>query len=169
MKTLSFYAFIFLMGIALAQAIYYFPVMPDPMASHFDFNGEANGYMSKSGFFVFEAGLFLMMTVSFLIMPWAFEKYKVKAGINLPNKDYWLAPARADYFYAYFRQSFCRFGIVTLLLLIGVMQMTFAANMQANPVLDNGKFLVLFIGYLLFTAIWTIGFYRKFGNVKEQE
>ncbi len=168
MKTLSFYAFIFLLGVALAQAIYYFPVMPDPMVSHFGFNGEANSYMSKNGFFAFEAILFLVMTGSFLVMPWAFEKYKVKAGINLPNKDYWLAPARADYFYAYFRESFAWFGVATLILLIGVMQMTFAANMQANPVLDNVEFLILFIGYLLFTAIWTISFCRKFGKIEQE-
>ncbi len=80
MKTLSFYSFIFLLSVAFAQAIYYFPVMPDPMASHFGFNGEANGWMSKNGFFVFEALLFLIMILSFLIMPRAFEKYKVNAG-----------------------------------------------------------------------------------------
>ncbi|MGI8669265.1 MAG: DUF1648 domain-containing protein [Aridibacter sp.] len=166
MRTLSFYAFIFLLGVAFAQAVYYFPVMPDPMTSHFGFYGQADGWMSKNGFFIFEAGLFLLMILSFIVMPWAFEKYRVRAGINMPNKDYWLAPERIEYFYSHFRESFCWFGVVTLVLLVGTMQMTFAANLQANPVLDMRKFLVLLGGYLLFTAIWTISFYRKFNKVE---
>ncbi len=165
MKTFSFYAFIFLLGVAFAQAVYYFPVMPDPMVSHFGFYGQANGFMSKNGFFIFEAGLFLLMILSFIVMPWAFEKYKVRAGINMPNKDYWLAPERIEYFYSYFRESFGWFGVATLVLLVGTMQMTFAANLQANPVLDNRKFWILFGGYLLFTAIRGAGFYRKFSKI----
>lgn len=162
MKTLSFYAFIFLLSVEFAQAVYYFPVMPDPMASHFGFYGEANGWMSKNGFFVFEALLFLIMILSFLIMPRVFEKYQVKAGINMPNKDYWLAPERADYFYSYFRKSFGWFGVATMVLLISVMQMTFAANLQPNPVLDNTKFLIVFGGYMAFVIVWLILFNRKF-------
>lgn len=166
MKTLSFYVIVFLIGVALAQSVYYFPVMPDPMASHFGFNGEANGWMSKNGFFIFEAFLYLIMILSFIVMPRTFEKYNVKAGINVPNKDYWLAPERRDYFYSYFRESFGWFGVATLVLLVGTMQLTFAANLQANPVLDERKFWILFIGYLLFTTIWTIGFYRKFSKIE---
>lgn len=167
MKLLPFYIFIFLLATAISQAVFYYPVMPDPMASHFGTGGAANGWMSKDGFFIFEAALFLLMILSFIVMPWYFEKNKVRAGINMPNKEYWLAPERIDYFYKYFRVSFLWFGVATLILLVGTMQLTFEANLQANPVLNNTKFLIIFVGYMTFVIVWMILFYQKFGKTEQ--
>lgn len=166
MKIFPFYIYIFFIGVAVSQAIYYYPMMPDPMATHFGFGGKANGWMSKDGFFVFETVIFLITSLSFIVMPWLFQKFKVRKSINLPNRDYWLAPERIDAFYEYFRESFGWFGVATLTLLIGVLQLTFTANLQADPVLDNNIFLIIFIGYLLFVTIWLITFIRKFGKVE---
>ena len=166
MKSLAIYAFIFILGIAFAQAIYYFSAMPDPMASHFGFGGEANGYLSRNAFFIGEAFVFLIMIFSFILTPWLFEKKKVSNGINLPNKAYWLAPIRIDDFYKYFRTSFAWFGVVTLILLVGSLQLVFEANFLSKPVLNEKIFLALFCGYMGFVIIWIISFYRKFSKVE---
>jgi hypothetical protein len=42
------------------------------------------------------------------------------------------------------------------------LQMTFDANLQANPVLDNTKFLIVFGDYIAFVIVWLILFNRKF-------
>lgn len=166
MKLIPFYIFVFIIATAISQAVFYYPVLPDPLATHFGSGGQANGWMSKDGFFVVEAVLFLIMIFSFIVMPWLFEKNKVSAGINVPNKEYWLAPERIDYFYKYFRVSFLWFGVATLILLAGVMQLTFEANLQPVPVLNNTKFIILFGGYMTFVIIWMISFYRKFGKTE---
>ncbi len=165
MKKLPFYIYIFLLGIAISQAIYYYPMMPDPMASHFGGSGSANGWMSKSGFYIFEFVMLLVTILSFIVIPWFFQKFKVRKSINLPNRDYWLAPERIDSFYEYFREWFGWFGVATLTLLIGVLQLTFKANLQPDPVLDNKIFLIIFIGYMLFVIIWLVSFIRKFNKV----
>jgi hypothetical protein len=42
------------------------------------------------------------------------------------------------------------------------LQMPFDANLQANPVLDNTKFLIVFGDYIAFVIVWLILFNRKF-------
>jgi uncharacterized membrane protein len=165
MKKLPFYLYIFLMGIALAQAVYYFPMMPDPLASHFGMGGTADTWSPKSVFFLFEAIMFLLMVGVFIVMPWAFQKFKVRK-INLPNREYWLAPERIETVYEYFRESFAWFGVVNLVFLTGIMQLVFQANLTPNPVLDNRTFMIFLIGYFVFVIIWVITFYRKFGKTE---
>ncbi len=166
MKTLSFYIFVFLIGVAVAQFAFYYPVMPDPMVSHFGFSGKGDSEMSKNGFFILLGIIFLIMVISFIGMPRFFRKYKVKNSINLPNKDYWLAPERIDIFYDYFEHSFQWFGAATLILLITAIQLTFEANLQPEPVLNLKVFLTVFFGYLAFVIIWMISFYRKFSKTE---
>jgi uncharacterized membrane protein len=164
MKKLPFYIYVFLLGIAASQAIYYYFIMPDWMASHFAGSGKADNWMSKNSFYIFEICVFLLMSGIFLVMPWAFEKFKLKK-MNLPNREYWLSPERIDEVYSYFRESFCWYGVAHLIFLIGVMQLVFNANIDPNPVLNNGIFLTLLGIYLVFSLIWVIMFYHKFKNV----
>ena len=39
----------------IGQTIYFFPQLSETLASHFNQSGQANGFMSKTSFFVFEA------------------------------------------------------------------------------------------------------------------
>ncbi len=164
MKKLPLYFFVFLLGIAFAQAIYYYPMMPDPMASHFAGSGEADNFATKTGFFLLHAGIMLFTVGIFLLMPWMFQKFRVKR-MNLPNREYWLTPERIALVYRYFRESFAWFGVVQLIFLIGVIQLVFEANLNPPPILNNQIFLILIIGYFVFVIIWLIAFYRKFKKV----
>jgi hypothetical protein len=100
----------------------------------------------------------------FVGMPRLFRKWKVKKSLNLPNKEYWTAPERIEQFYDYFEHSFQWFGVVTMILIVSVMQLTFEANLRPEPVLDGKGFLIVFCGYLAFFTIWMITFYRKFSK-----
>jgi uncharacterized membrane protein len=46
----SFYG---LIAVGVLQSIYYYPRMPEVVASHFDGLGAANGWSSKNGFSAF--------------------------------------------------------------------------------------------------------------------
>lgn len=164
MRKLPFYIYVFLIGIAIAQAVSYFSIMPETMATHFGLGGSSDGWMSKNSFFIFQAFIFLLMFGIFIVIPWAFEKFKV-TKMNLPNREYWLSPARISDVYRYFRESFAWFGVVNLAFLIGVMQLVFEANIPPNQTLNNNIFIMLFGGYLVFVIIWLIKFYRKFNKI----
>lgn len=163
MKRLPIFLYVILSGIAVSQAVFYYLAMPDPMAAHFGLSGRADNWMSRTAFYVIEGLILLLMFGIFIVMPWALERFKVKK-MNLPNREYWLAPGRMEVAYAYFREAFGWFGVVNLLFLIGVMQLVFKANIAPEPVLDNRIFLVLLTGYFIFAAAWIYFFYRKFAK-----
>ena len=83
----------FLIGIFVAQSVFYYSSLPEIMASHFDGAGNPNGWMSKSFFFIFQGALLLLIIGISLFLPKLIEKTPDR-WVNLPNKDYWLAEER---------------------------------------------------------------------------
>ena len=77
---------------AVHMAVYY-PQLPERMATHFGPNGQADGWMSKSAFTAF---FLIMITFMTALMSGIGTLIRVLPPemINLPNKEYWLAPER---------------------------------------------------------------------------
>lgn len=75
-STIIIFAIILL---SFGASAYFFPLMPEKMASHWDFNGDVNGYMNRF------LGVFLMPIVSLamLLLFWAIPKIDpLKANIE---------------------------------------------------------------------------------------
>jgi uncharacterized membrane protein len=71
---------------------YYYRLLPKVVASHFDLHGIANGWQTKQGFFEVLAGTTVLSAFLVFGIP---TMIAVMPGlINLPNKDYWLAPGQ---------------------------------------------------------------------------
>ncbi len=87
------FAFATLLGIILLQALIYYPQLPAQVASHFDAAGRPNGWSSKSAYFALQAFIVLVVTICFAALPAWLERAPARL-VNLPNKDYWLAPER---------------------------------------------------------------------------
>lgn len=49
-----------LIGVFLAQIVYYYPNLPENVASHFNGSGEPAGWMSRQNFVIFEGVLLLI-------------------------------------------------------------------------------------------------------------
>ena len=45
--------FLFLLGLCILQALYYYPELPEKVASHFDLDGNPNAWSSKQFFIAF--------------------------------------------------------------------------------------------------------------------
>lgn len=73
---------------------YMYDRLPDRLAIHFNFHGEADGWGSKQSFFLFLLPLIVLMNVLF----WGLLKWITKipeSMVNLTWKDYWFStPAR---------------------------------------------------------------------------
>src|SRR5207237_1170658 len=67
--------------------------LPERVATHFDASGQPNGWMSRHGhiIFIMLLGLALPLLVagSFFCL-----RFFPGRGINLPHREYWLAPER---------------------------------------------------------------------------
>ena len=145
--------------IYLAQIAYFYPQLPEKVASHFNYLGEADGWMSKTEFTIFQVILLGVILATTSLIPLLFNKLP-DSLINIPNKSYWLAPERRA-------QSILKLAIVTdnlrialLLLFLGINYFTFQANIT-GATLSNGTWLILGV-FLIYTIYWTIGLRKTF-------
>jgi uncharacterized membrane protein len=142
-----------LVFLGFAQALIYYPQMPTPMASHFDGAGIPNGWSTPAQFFGLAITVELLSAGCFLIgrlvgrMP--------TSMINLPNKEYWLAPERREQTMRRFSDSMIDFGIITHALLLYAFQLCILANLNPPPRLSHGIVWALIL-YAVLTVAWTI-------------
>jgi hypothetical protein len=87
--------------------------------------------------------------------------------VNVPNKEYWLAPERREETLAFFRAQFAWFGCGFLAFLIVVNQLVFDANQTRPRHLNGGAFVVAMIAFLAFVGIWTVRLVLRFSRKAE--
>jgi len=72
---------------AVLEIVYYYPLLPERVASHFDGYGRPNGWSSRDAFIAINASVTLLMAVLYAGIGFALPRLP-EALINLPNKDY---------------------------------------------------------------------------------
>lgn len=151
---------IFLVVLFIGHSVYYYPLLPEMVASHFDASGKADNWMSKNNFFIFESAFLLYIIASFTFLPFLIEKLP-NSMINLPNKDYWLAEERRPETFVKFRMFFQWLAVALLAFFIAVNHLFFRANIE-NQNLSNFKFLIILGLFLAFVFVWVIKFIVNF-------
>lgn len=156
----------FLIGVLLAQCVYYYPNLPAVMASNFDGFGRPNGWMTKTGFFIFEAVLLLLVVAEFTLLPFLIRKSPDRL-LNLPNKAHWLTKDRRERTFAAIATYFEWFSVLLLLLFIAVNQLVFRANITGQNLSSKAIWLILgaFFAFMIF---WLVKFIRRF-KIKKYE
>ena len=155
---------VLLIGGAL-QLRHYHPLMPDPMATHFGTNMQANGWSAKSSFFTIyplvEIGMLIVLLVPILI-----QRRIPTSLINMPHRDYWFAAERRGTTWEAVSTYAVGMGALTLAFLIAMAETMFRANLTDSSVPSIGAPFFWTLGiYLGIIAIATIRFYRHFATV----
>ncbi len=149
----------FLIGVFVSQCVYYYPNLPEIMASHFNYAGEPDGWMSKQNYFLFLAGILSLIVLEFTFLPWIIGKMP-KYLINMPNKEFWFAEERRAGTIDVIRHFFEWFSASLLALFIGINQLVIRANLTGEN-LSSNSWLILG-AFLIFVVIWLIKFVRRF-------
>jgi len=152
--------FLTLIALAVVQIIYYYPQLPEVVASHFDGRGAPNNWSSKNGFFALYAAILLMLVGIFILFPGWSEK-RARFGMKLPHRDYWLAPERLEKTRAFFRRQMMIMGVVHLCLAMYAIQLAILANFDQQPRLHHSIGWALTL-YFVFLIAWLIHFYLHF-------
>lgn len=139
------------LALAVGQLVYYYPRLPETVASHFDAGGRADDSMSTQMFFTFMAVITGMTALMTLVISYAAGQ--TSEGINLPNKAYWLAPERREATLEYLSRTALVFGTATLALLVVMMHLSFRANFSPERSMGNAPWVVM-LAYLGFLAVW---------------
>jgi hypothetical protein len=134
---------------------------PGPVAVHFSAGGQADAWGSSGGQALTMAALqTLLFAVFFTASRWV-VLVPVR-WVNLPHREYWLAPAHRDRCAEKIRERMHRFGSVLLLFFLAIGALALQAQERQPPCLDQRLFftaLGLFLGY---TAAWSVSFWRTF-------
>jgi uncharacterized membrane protein len=156
--------FALLVFLGFLQARNFAAAMPGVMATHFGASGSANGWQTKGQFFIVEI---VMLGVCLLIgfgIPFIIRKAPPSV-INLPNKEFWLAPVRRDHTLAVLRMQMAWFACALLTFLIVVNQLVFNANQSVPRHLNGPQFTTALVIFLGFVAIWTLRLISYFSKV----
>jgi serine/threonine-protein kinase len=150
---------------AVAQALVDFPRLPEHMASHFGPSGLPNGWMSKQAFFaVYAVTVGLAALVGYLV-PRSIAK-KPPERINLPNKEYWLAPERRAETLAFFERYFAWYSCVLLLILVLAMGFAIQANLSSHLRMPTGPILAIIFAFMAFNLLWVVQMMRHFSKAE---
>lgn len=145
----------FLVGLAATYAR-----LPERVASHFGANGVANGWMTREGYVWFMVGVGTFVTLT-MLAAFGSIRYLPSSLVNIPRRDYWLAPERRDET----ARTLLRYG----LLLVGLNSLFFlalhllvaAANEVQPPKLSNDVWWLL-VAFLTTTGVLIFKLYRRF-------
>jgi uncharacterized membrane protein len=152
-------------AVGVAQSVLDYPQLPARMASHFAASGAANGWMTKQAFFTIYAAMIVLCALVGFLAPRKIAKSS-PARINLPNKDYWLAPERREATFAYFRASFAWYACALLLTLVLAMGLAIQANFSAPPRMASGSALTIVAAFVLFNLLWVLSLFRRFSALR---
>ena len=149
-----------LTALAILQVVYYYPQLPDVVASHFDGPGAADGWSGKDAFFALYLAIVALLAGIFEWLPKWIQSRPGKQ-LKIPNRDYWLAPERSAATRAFFRRQLMLMGIANLGLVIFAVQLAILANFEQPPRLHASIAWAL-AAYCGLLAAWTIHFLLRF-------
>lgn len=132
------------------------------VASHFDFHGRPDAYLSPGGFLAVYLLILGLETLLVFGLPAIVARIPVRL-INLPHREYWLAPGRRDETVAWLGRWFAWLGAATMAFLAAAMEIVVRANLPGGTrTVSSAAIGILVAVYLGFTTIWCAPLFLRF-------
>jgi uncharacterized membrane protein len=153
--------FVLLVLYAAIHFSYLYPQLPDVVASHFNGRGTANGWQAKSAFFGVFVGVSVLATVIGFGIPRIIAVVPARL-INLPNRNYWLAPEHLAETMEFLNAYFAWFGCAIFLIVILTSDYAIQSNLHPKNPPDPARMWYILAGFLTFTVVWIIRMLMRF-------
>jgi uncharacterized membrane protein len=137
-------AVVSVIGIGL-QAVYW-PYMPERMATHFGPSGRPDGWMSRTSAVVFQAVLQIGLPALFIAIAWTLPRFP-NSMINLPHREYWLAPERRAATLQHMSRMLLHIALAISIFIPIIGHLVFDANRRDGP-LSMFPFLIALAAFL---------------------
>src|SRR4051794_23950627 len=157
------YAWITIVLLHAAQTIYYFPRLPAVVAQHFGAQGNPNGWAPREFFFGFSWVMLLGVSALLIWTPRLLKRVPA-AMINLPNKQYWLAPERKQRSIEFLQRGTEWMGVLTSGFLVAVINLAIRANLAPDHRLDNGIFVPLLVSFITLMVLGSLRVFLHFAR-----
>jgi len=139
--------------------------LPDRLASRFNAQGQPGGWMSRSDYLWFMAMIGFAFPAFIVGLTSLFRLFP--RGINLPHRDYWLAPKRRADTYAYLHRLGLWYACVCLCFVIGLNFLVVQANHVPNAHLSNNGIAGLVGGWIAGSTLLVLSMALHFSVVKD--
>ena len=159
MRNISLLVFIILLALCIAHAVYYYPLLPDRVASHFGASGQPDAWSDKETFMKIYLAVVAVLAILFPGIGFVLRKTP-SSLINLPNKDYWLSSERSQETINVLSRQFLWFGSATLLLLLDIFHQSFKVHLGEAQALEHP--VASIVAYVVFAVLWSVGLIIKF-------
>jgi hypothetical protein len=137
--------------------------LPDRIAVHFNARGQADGWMTGAQAENFIIGFGIGVSALIMVSGAGVRLVPARA-INIPKRDYWLAPEHRPEANEYLRQIFSWAACAMMLFSLGLQFVLVEANHRDPPELSNPHMLLLVIGLALIIVGLMIRMNRQFAR-----
>jgi hypothetical protein len=162
MRKFPLLLFAVLLAAAAVLIRYFAAELPELVAVHFDAAGRANGFMTRTGcrdfMLVSTLGVPLLIVIATSLLP----RLLPTSLINIPHRDYWLAPERAHDSLVFLSDQGLWFGCILLLFLAGVDGMLVKANALSPPQFPNALLIGMLSLFFCAVGAWGLRMLRRF-------
>ncbi len=139
------------------------PLLPETVAAHFGPDGP-NNWTSRTALLLSYA-LVNLGFVALLVVPILFLNKIPESLINLPHKDYWLAPQRRGDTQRIALGLISEMAAATVLLCMVAFHDVATGSLPRGEVPGiPGSFWMWLLAYLAFTGVWVVRLMRRFGR-----
>ncbi len=135
--------------------------LPTIVASHFAVGGDADGFMPRNAYL----GLMLAVTVMLpllMAVGLGLVRFIPARFVNLPNREYWLAPERATETFAFLQSHGRSFAALLMAFLCFVHWLVVQANALQPPHIGVSWLLAGLLLFVLAVAVWIGAFFVHF-------
>ena len=157
----SLVTLICLMVFSVTFVIYTSFYLPSTVAIHFNVNNEPDGWMTRNKYLLLILALLIsipiVISVGISLLAQHFPHL-----INLPNRDYWLAPRRLDESLDFLASHAHRLGRLIIVLMTGLHYVVLVANRAEPPVLPQSWLIAILVGFVFALGMWVVALYRRF-------
>ena len=135
--------------------------LPVQVASHFTRSDQPNAWTPRDTYVAIMVGaatvLPLLLVTSITWLPRVFP-----GAVNIPNRDYWLAPERRERSLSALADFGWAFGCLLTLFIVGVHWVVVAANTSVPTQLPDRPFQALIAGFIAALCVWTVALWLRF-------
>ncbi|HSI13814.1 MAG TPA: DUF1648 domain-containing protein [Chthoniobacter sp.] len=135
--------------------------LPERVATHFGANGLPNGWETHSGYLQFTL-IFGAVVPAFVIGLFAIMRLANGWGLNIPHKDYWLAPERRAETMGFIQRQGTWFALLLVAFFAVIHSSILGANAQAPASLSPTSAIWIGGGFLAAAGVWVALFISYF-------
>ena len=138
--------------------------LPELVASHFVASGVANGFMPKASYVRFMILLIVGLPSLLAFVP-VLGLNTPNVRINLPNRDYWLTPARRPETIKVIQGFMVRVAALLVVFLAYVHWLVVRANELVVPNMSAPGIIGGLVAFVFAMLIWMVFFVGYFRNI----